>query len=134
MKNKLKIHSQNNSKIQWKILRNRDQSNAHNTHINVLILSQLKMLLYIFVGVCCLACVADDTLSLFITQILKNNNKRYFPFHLLKIEVLSFSVMRFLRPLLKHCPSVRPFVRPSVRFLQFATPADTSGRCKDCYK
>jgi hypothetical protein len=43
MKNKLKIHSQNNSKIQWKILRNRDQSNAHNTHINVLILSQLKM-------------------------------------------------------------------------------------------
>ena len=34
--------------------------------------------------------------------------------------------MRFLRPLLKHLmcvrPSFRPFVRPSVRFLQFATP------------
>jgi hypothetical protein len=36
--------------------------------------------------------------------------------------VWSFSVMRFLRPLLKHLMSVRSFVRPSVRFLQSATP------------
>jgi hypothetical protein len=33
------------TKIQWKILRNRDQSNAHNTHINVLII-QSKMLIF----------------------------------------------------------------------------------------
>ena len=37
------------------------------------------------------------------------------------IFVWSFSVMRFLRPLLKHLMSIRPFVRPSVRFLQSAT-------------
>ena len=40
--------------------------------------------------------------------------------------VWSLSVMQFLRPLLKHLMSVRPFVRsfvrPSVRFLQSATP------------